>query len=515
LALYDEYGIIDIGSNSVRLVIFKRDNSGQLKEIENVKIVARLHQHLTQEGILTFNGISLLINTLLCFKEVTSYHNVKEVMCVATATIRQAGNQEQILKEVAKQTGFTVRILSEYEEAYYGYFAVIHSFSIEEAITIDIGGGSTEVTYFKNREIENYHSFPFGALSLKNRFISGNTPTEDELDQIKDFVQKNFESLTWLRSKQVPIIAMGGSARNLAQIHQALRKYPLADIHQYEMVLKDIEDVNQYLSNLSYAQLQKVEGLSNDRVDIILPAVDVFESIVKVTEAPIFILSGKGLRDGVFYKELTKPNGYKTFPNVIEQSLYELSQDYRLSLEHANQLSKIADSIFTQLRDLNLTDFSETDHFFLTKAASIYNFGEYVYYESSSEHTFYLLANRRIDGMNQKERIKLALIASYKNKSLFRQYIEPYQNWFSKIEQKKIRLLGAILKLAFNLNCTKRNIVESVELSFDNDCLTLKASCNKDWKPEEYQVEKQKKQLEKLLKMNILINFQKNTEYLQ
>lgn len=207
------------------------------------------------------------------------------------------------------------------------------------------------------------------------------------------------------------------------------------------MVLKEIEDVNQYLSNLSYAQLQKVEGLSNDRVDIILPAVDVFESIVKVTEAPIFILSGKGLRDGVFYKELTKPNGYKTFPNVIEQSLYELSQDYRLSLEHANQLSKIADSIFIQLRDLNLTDFSETDYFFLKKAASIYNFGEYVYYESSSEHTFYLLVNRRIDGMNQKERIKLALIASYKNKSLFRQYIEPYQNWFSKIEQKKYAYL--------------------------------------------------------------------------
>ncbi len=513
--MYDEYGIIDSGSNSVRLVIYKRDNSGQLKEIENVKIVARLHQHLTQEGNLTSNGITLLINTLLCFKEVTCYHDVKEVMCVATATIRQANNQEQILKDVANQTGFTVRILTEYEEAFYGYIAVINSFSIDEAITIDMGGGSTEVTYFKDSEIKNYHSFPFGVLSLKNKFISGETPTEEEVDLIKEFVQKNFESLRWLKNKQVPIVAMGGSARNIAQIHQAMHKYPLSDVHQYEMELKDIEEVQQYISNLSFTQLQKVEGLSNDRVDIIIPAVDVFELIVKVTEAPIFILSSKGLRDGVFYKELTKPNGIRTFSNVIERSLYELSQDYSVSEKNANQLSKIANSIFNQLRDLNLTDFTETDYFFLKKAASIYNFGEYVYYESSSEYTFYLLVNRRIDGMNQKERIKLALITSYKNKSLFRQYIEPFQNWFSKNEQKKIRLLGAILKLAFNLNSTKRNIVENVELTFDYDQLTLKVNCNKDWRPEEYRVEKQKKQLEKLLKVNILISFQANTEYLQ
>lgn len=491
----------------MRLVIYKRDTSGRLKEIENVKIVARLREYLTHDGILSSSGISHLINTLLSFQEVTRHHNIKEVKCVATATIRQAHNQEQILNEVAKRTDFSIRVLSEYEEAYYGYLAIINSFSIEEAITIDIGGGSTEVTYFKYRELKHYHSFPFGALSLKKQFVAGDVPTVEEKGQIKAFVQKSFESLEWLKNKKVPVIAMGGSARNMSQIHQAMRKYPLVDIHQYEMDLKDIEEVKRTISHLSYSQLLKVDGLSNDRADIIIPAVEVFETIVTITKAPVFLLSRKGLRDGLFYKKLTKPNGLNRFPNVIDQSLNDLSLDYMVNQYHANHLSKISVSIFTQLQKIGLVDFSEKDAFYLMKGASIYNFGEYFSYELSSEHTFYLVTNRMIDGMNHKERIKLALIASYKNKDLFQQFIEPYQNWFSKTEQKKMRMLGAILKLACSLNSTKRNIVKNVALSLEQDRLTFQVSCVKDWKPEEYQANKQKKHLEKLLKLNIFIIF--------
>jgi exopolyphosphatase / guanosine-5'-triphosphate,3'-diphosphate pyrophosphatase len=507
--LYDEYGIIDIGSNTMRLVIYKRDKSGRLKEIENVKIVARLREHLTEQGNISADGISQLVHTLLSFQEVTRHHQIKEVKCVATASIRQANNQEQILKEVEERTDFSMRILSEYEEAYYGYLAVINSFSIEEGITIDIGGGSTEVTYFKNREMENYHSFPFGALSLKKQFVTGVVPTEDEKQQIKTYVQKNFESLKWLKNKQVPVIAMGGSARNMAQIHQAMRGYPLADIHQYDMDLDDIKEVNQFISPLTYPQLLKVDGLSNDRADIIIPAVEVFETIVSITEAPVFLLSRKGLRNGVFYKELTKPNGLRTFNNVIDQSLFHLAQDYEVDEKHANQLSKISASIFTQLHHLQLVDYSEEEYDYLLKGASIYNFGEYVSYESSSEHTFYLLTNRMIDGMSHKERIKLALISSYKNKDLFRQFMEPYQNWFSKPEQKKMRMLGAVLKLSSSLNSTKRNIVKKVTLAFEQNRLFFHVTCIKDWKPEEYQANKQKKHLEKLLKANISIEFDK------
>lgn len=506
----DEYGIIDIGSNTMRLVIYKRDKSGRLKVIENVKIVVRLRKYLTSEGILAPSGVSVLINTLLSFQEVTRFHKIEDVRCVATATVRQATNQKQIQREVENRTGFNIRILSEYEEAYYGYLAIVNTSAIEDAITIDLGGGSTEVTYFRNRELENYHSFPFGVLSLKNQFISGDIPVEAELERIKQYVQKQFESLKWLKNKQVPVIAMGGSARNLAQIHQALVEYPLSDIHQYEMTKQNIEDVKRSLSPLSFEELQKVEGLSQDRTDIILPAVEVFDRVVTVTKAPTFILSRKGLRDGVFYEEFMKPKGIMMFNNVIEESLLELAEDYEVKEHHAKHLSMIAESIFTQIKNLGLVEVNDKDYFYLKKAAAIYNFGESVYSESSSEHTFYLLTNRMVDGMKHKERIMLALIASYKNKTLFQQFVEPYKEWFSKNELKKIRLLGSILKLAYNLNATKRNIVEKLIISVENESIRMKVFCTKDWRPEEYKAEKQKKHLEKMLKVNIVIQFIKS-----
>ncbi|MGV2503428.1 exopolyphosphatase, partial [Priestia megaterium] len=92
------------------------------------------------------------------FGVMTKHQQLPHVTCVATATIRQAANAKEVLALVKKETGVSIQLLSEYEEAYYGFVAVIHSTSIDEAITIDIGGGSTEVTYFRNRVLVQYHS---------------------------------------------------------------------------------------------------------------------------------------------------------------------------------------------------------------------------------------------------------------------------------------------------------------------------------------------------------------------
>ena len=116
-----KYAIVDIGSNTMRLVIYMREKSGRLKEIENVKAVVRLRNYLTEEQVLEDDGVNLLINTLHTFQEVTRHYKLDDVKCVATATIRQAINKEEILERVSKETDFAMRILSEYEEAYYGY----------------------------------------------------------------------------------------------------------------------------------------------------------------------------------------------------------------------------------------------------------------------------------------------------------------------------------------------------------------------------------------------------------
>lgn len=174
----NKYAIIDVGSNSMRLVIYTEDKSGRLKEVENIKLVARIRNDLSDDLMLQESGIKRLISYLHSFQEVTRFHQLKNVRCVATAAIRHAKNQDEILERVKKETDFTMRVLSDYEEAYFGYIAVVQSMPFTDAITIDIGGGSTEVTMFKKRELIHYHSFPFGALTLKKQFVAGDAATK-------------------------------------------------------------------------------------------------------------------------------------------------------------------------------------------------------------------------------------------------------------------------------------------------------------------------------------------------
>ncbi|AZB42620.1 exopolyphosphatase [Bacillus sp. FJAT-42376] len=503
----EKFAIVDIGSNTMRLVIFERDQSGRMKEIENVKAAARLRNYLNEKNILEEEGILKMLDTLKSFQEVSRHHQLKHVHAVATAAIRQAVNKDDILSRANNETDFTIRLLSEYEEAYYGYLAVINSTSIQDGITIDIGGGSTEVTLFVNREMKEYHSFPFGALSLKRKFVRGELPDEKESEQLDAYILEQFQTLPWLKDRELPVIGIGGSARNLVQVDQALKEYPLAGVHQYEMSIEDIRSTLSYLTSQSFEELQRVDGLSKDRADLIIPAAMVFRALCSEVKADTFIMSRKGLRDGVFFEDLTREYGISAYPNVVEESFYEMASDFRIDLNHVIPVTNMAFDFVHLLEKQSLVSYTNKELTDLKRGAFVFNLGQYIDSESSSQHTFYLLANRTIDGMSHKERLKTALIASFAGKAELKRFLQPFQDWFTKEEQKVIRTSGAILKFMYSLNSTKRNIVESLDLSITGGVLTVHAICSADWRPEAYQAEKHKKHIEKLFRMPVELKF--------
>ncbi|MFP7492473.1 exopolyphosphatase [Terribacillus saccharophilus] len=507
------YAIIDIGSNTMRLVVYARDKSGRIKEKENVKVVARLRNYLKENGNLDEQGIQVLLKTLHGFQEVTRFYELEATTCVATATVRHAKNQQEILELVDKETDYTIRILSDYEEAYLGYSAVTNSTPFVDGITIDIGGGSTELTYFKDRELQSYHSFPFGALSLKRQFVADDKPTAKELEQIHEYVCEQLQTLEWLPKKQLPVIAIGGSARNVVQIHQEKVGYPLAGLHQYKMTKKDIDDIQEELVPMDFDELQKVEGLSKDRADLILPAIQVFRCLLDIVDTKEFVLSRKGLRDGLLYEVLHRRNEMTLFADVLERSFEELAKDFEIDRTHSLQRQQTALRLADLVEARGFAKWDEQDKFLVRYAAFVYNIGAYIDTESGNQHTFYLLANRTIDGLLHKERIILALLASFKNKSFYNRNAEVFQTWFKEEELAHYRLLGAIIKLANSLHATKRNIVSRIELEEKGEDLVLIVTCSKDWQAERYQVEKQKKHLEKQLRRNIQLVFQEDVEF--
>lgn len=500
----EKYGIIDIGSNTIRLVIYVKAENGRLSILDNLKVSGRLRDYLNDDGYLSVDGEECLNNTLLSFRKITRSHQLKGVSCVATATLREAKNRDKIIRNVSKLTDFNIRLLSGEEEAYYGFLAIMHSMDVSEGLSVDIGGGSTEITYFKEKKILESHSFPFGVLTLKNNFSTGSMPSLEERQKLRVFLFEQLQSLPWLINKDIPLIGIGGSARNVGQIHQAIIDYPLGGIHQYEMSFEDLTEVGDYLSPLTYEQIQKVEGLSKDRGDTILFAMEVFTAVYKISMARCFIISTKGLRDGVTLEEFA-PERIRR--GVFETSLNILEKEFAIDANLSRQVSKVALEMGKGLEKNGLAKFTEEDFYLAKIAARIFYLGQHLEEEGASELAFYNIANRMLEGLGHKGRIKLALMASYNKRDTFKQFVKPFNGWFSKNELKTIRLLGAVLKLAYTLNQTRENFVRTLDVLKEEKGVRLRVYCNREAGTEPYHTERQKKHLEKVIKQNLSVEF--------
>ena len=502
----DYSAIIDIGSNSMRLVIYQKEITGRLYEVENVKAVARLSNYLDHEHNLSPEGIDVLLNTLAHFSDVLAIYPYRQFICMATATIRQAHNRHELIKLVKQKFDWDMIILSEKEEAYYGYLAVVNSTSLTEGISVDMGGGSTEVTYFKNRELVHSHSFPFGALTLKALYQYDLTEQENA-QKVRQFVKDQFESLPWLKDRHIPLIGIGGSARNMAQIDQNEKSYPMAGLHQYQMNVYDINQILNYLISMPLSKREKVEGLSKDRADIIIPAIETFKVLYETVKADQFILSQKGLRDGINYSWLLANHDTAYFPNVLEESLNEIVMRYNQNMNQISHVHFLTRKIFNQLVAQQLKTLTQADWSYLSHAIYVFNLGQYIDSESSAQHTFYLLANQTIDGLLNHEKLIIALIASYKDSVTFDQFVKPYKSWFTKHERKKYRLLGSLLKLTYALDATKRQVIQNVDIQMKQKQIKLIVYYKKNPSAESYQAEKQKKHFEKAINKKVVLQF--------
>ncbi|MBP3951270.1 Ppx/GppA phosphatase family protein [Bacillus suaedae] len=498
------FAIIDMGSNSIRLVINEIDKNGRYKELHNYKTVARLSSHINDEGFLTDNGKMIVVDTLKRFKEVIEYHNVKKVTTIATAAMRKAQNREEVTELIYNQLGFEIRILTEYEEAFYGYLAVVNSTNIIDGITVDIGGGSTEVTLFEDRQLKHYHSFPFGAVTLQQQFFLSSEPLSSQIKQIKRYILEQLQTLPWLKELKSTnaVIGIGGSARNLSLIHQRQVGYPLGGIHQYEFPAKDLYNINQLLQMSSYEERLNIDGLSKERADIIVPAAEVISSIVHYVGADTFVMSGKGLRDGVFYEEILRKMETTHFPNVAEESFFQLSYTYEVNIDHINQINYIAQKLYAGLSPYHPLETDDTEaKRLISQSARVLYIGQFINSEASSQNTFYLLTNMTIEGVSHQERLAIALISSFKSKSQMYHYAKPFKQLLTKKQLKLYEFLGAIMKLAYALDRTQRKAVTDIGvIERTKNKLTIPIFYQKDGYFEELYAEKNLKHLEKSMK---------------
>ncbi len=448
--------VIDIGSNSVRLVIYYEDVHGVIYEVDQLKSVVRLSSYLDSYKHIKEEGIDRTIEVLKQFKQLCDARGVGKVLGIATAALRQAANQQDFLMQIRKETGFSIQVLSGEEEAYYGYLAVVNSMKIENGFSIDIGGGSSEVVRFANRRLVRSYSFSFGAVTLTQEYIRSENPTKQDLMTLQQFLVNQFSTQEWLLGEDVPLIGIGGTARALGKIHQKLTRYPLLSLHHYEIWKDEIDLVFHQLIKMNGEKRKSIEGMSRNRGDIIIAGIMVLRALMEKIGTDKLIISNKGLRDGVIQGKLRD--------DVIGYGVKKFMNMYQINEGHSRQVSFLTSQIFDQLKKIHLHPYDFNEKELLRIASLLHDAGRSINYYEFERHTFYLMVHVLLPGLTHRERIITALVASYTGSKKMRSLLNSYASLLTEADIEMVEKLGVILLIARSLDRSESGAVTGLHL---------------------------------------------------
>lgn len=212
------YGIIDIGSNTIRLVLYDVQD-GRIRPMLNKKITAGLAGYV-KKGRMTEKGIKKLIEVLTEFSEILPYIQIKEIFCLATASLRNIENTDEVCTAVKIQCGFDIIVLSGEEEALYDYYGAMQSVNEPAGVVIDIGGGSTEFVFYMENSISKILSIPIGSLTAYSAYVKDIIPTAKERKEIESAMESAMSEI-FEKSPDV-ICGVGGSIRAAVKVYNEI-----------------------------------------------------------------------------------------------------------------------------------------------------------------------------------------------------------------------------------------------------------------------------------------------------
>lgn len=287
--------IIDIGSNSVRLVVY--DGPRRIPFILfNEKVMAGLGASLAKTGAIEPEAMDRGLRAIGRFAHLCRDMKVAEVRCVATAAVRDATNGPEFI-ERAKAMGLTVELLSGAQEAIGAAMGVMSGIPQTDGIVGDLGGGSLELARVRGGQVEQTISLPLGVLRLPEIRAKGPRALER---QVRKMLQKG----GWQAEPDLPFYLVGGSWRALARFDMELSHFPLPVVHQYEMTAARAEQLTRVVSHVGRQRLKEIPAMTGSRIPTLPDAAALLSVVVRQLASSRLVVSAYGLREGLLYEAL-------------------------------------------------------------------------------------------------------------------------------------------------------------------------------------------------------------------
>lgn len=301
------YSVIDIGSNTVRLVIYQVEEDGRIRPMLNNKRAAGLAGYVDAEGSMRRDGVERLIGILQEFQQILELLPDCTVFPFATASLRNIKNTDEVLEQIRQRCGLEVQVLSGREEAMLDFRGAIRMLGRQSGVMADVGGGSTEVVFFRDGRVQAAGSIALGSLNLYRRYCGDIFPTEKELNamqkEIRSALSSALPSVKELRTSMAvipePLCAIGGSARGLLSLYRQSHgseavSYP-ADY---------LQDLLERSRTKPKKLLRQMLQISPDRVHTLLPGALLLSTIAEMYGSRTILTSQWGVREGYLESKL-------------------------------------------------------------------------------------------------------------------------------------------------------------------------------------------------------------------
>ncbi|HEY3933193.1 MAG TPA: Ppx/GppA phosphatase family protein [Gemmatimonadales bacterium] len=470
----ERIGAIDVGSNSIRLVVAEYDPETGFEIIDEVKDQPRLGTRVEETRALDRGAMTRAFAALKRMKEVADRRGVTRLAAVATSAMRDARNGEAFARRVERQLGIPLEIIGGDREAQLLWRSVAHHFRLENARTLvaDIGGGSLELIGAVDGLVEITASLPLGAVRLTEQFLTSERTTRKELDTLRKHIRKTLrKALPWRDWKQAVVIGSGGSFTNLARIAAARAGHLGNAIHGTTVGTGEVESLLEWLANKSPEQRAQIPGLNPQRADIIVAGVAVAAEMLALLDARELTASAFGLREGVLLEMIGVHEPARL--NDPLQLIREFVDRCRGDRRHVEQVRVLAMALYEQLAAA--LGCGVEDAALLEAAALLHDVGQLVSYRNHHKHSYRLISHADRLGLDSRARALVAVISRYHRKRGPTRKHEEFDR-LTPDDRATVRRVSALLRVADGLDRGHTAAVERVAVSIEKGRCVMRVS---------------------------------------
>ena len=425
-------GIIDVGSNSIRLVVYERASRAPLP-VFNEKVLCGLARGLDATGRLNAQGVEMALANIDRFHTLAHNMKVTSLDLLATAAVRDAADGADFMRQLEQRPGIKAHIVSGMDEAQFSGFGVMCGMPDASGVMGDLGGGSLELVALGQGRIGSSSTLPIGPLRLMSSGKSD--PKRIVVDAIDD--------VKWLREETgKTFYAVGGAWRSFARLHMEQAGYPLHIIHHYDIPADEARAVARLIAVQSAKSLEKMPGVSRRRVDTLPLACLALDRLLAALKPRNVVFSAFGLREGFYYSRLPERERAR-------HPLIAFAEEQGAGWRRFDLTPQEIDDWLTPV----FAGESESDRILRAAACHLSDISWNDHPDYRDEQAYFRVLHLPAPGMSHRDRAVLAMALTYRYKSDPKSAsMETALRLSDGKGRSFARRLGACLRLAYNLS---------------------------------------------------------------